>query len=107
MRTKQIILGCALALGVAVGNWPLAASAAATEPKPEGTTCYATEVCSTDSTTCSPVTYGHGNYKNIAVNTNQPLQSGGGQGDSARCGLAGGIFTNSQCGPYEIYTSCP
>ena len=105
MRTKQITVGCALALGVAVASWPLAA--AATEPKPEGTTCYATEVCSSNPATCDPATYGHGNYNNIAVNTNDPLSSGGDQGDSTPCGTHTviGVFVVS-CGGYEIYTSC-
>lgn len=106
MRTKQIIWSCGLALGVTIATWPLTAFAATTEPKPEGTQCYATEVCSTDSTTCSPVTYGNGNYVNTAVNTNDKVQNGGDQGDSTQCGLASGFFTNSACGPYEIYTGC-
>jgi hypothetical protein len=106
MRTKIVMLGCGLAFGVATLAWPLAISAATTEPKPEGTQCYATEVCSTDSATCSPITYGHGNYVNTAVNTNQKVSSGGDQGDGTQCGLVPGFFYRPSCGPYEILTSC-
>lgn len=106
MRTKIVLLGYGLAFGIAAFAWPLAISAATTEPKPEGTQCYATEVCSTDSTACSPITYGHGNYVNTAVNTNQKVNSGGDQGDSTQCGLDAGLLTNTPCGPFEIYTTC-
>lgn len=106
MRTKIVLLGCGLAFGVATLAWPLAISAAATEPKPEGTQCYATEVCSTDSATCLPASYFHGVYSNIAVNTNQKVSSGGYQGDSTPCGTVVINQVVFSCGGYEIYTSC-
>ena len=106
MRTEIVLLGCGLAFGVATLAWPLAISAATTEPNPEATQCYATEVCSTDSKACSAITYGHGNYVNTAVNTNQKVSSGGDQGDSTQCGLDAGFFSSTPCGPFEIYTTC-
>jgi hypothetical protein len=106
MRTKIVLLGCGLAFGVATFAWPLVITAAATEPKPEGTQCYATEVCSNNSATCTPAIYSHGAYSNIAVNTNQKVSSGGDQGDSTQCGT---VVINEivfSCGGYEVYTSC-